>query len=261
MVKIGKILILGLLFILTLCVLKYLGYLDMKEPHFDYDWTHKWSDYDKKARIEADCNPIYKVHRKMGELSVWVWTVPNSCEQGLPHTRGIDVIAIPENYPKENLAPLMDHEYVHILQRLSPESWARFYRLKWFYNIYTAAPVGMPKELIALKRANPDTVNEPFACWKSRWWSVPVYISSSNLSLRKAQVKWWDQETGIVKSEPPEEWVVFFGNIVQSEHPHEISAEYLSGPLRLGKKPKNMPPGMAILANAWKTEAHFPVIS
>jgi hypothetical protein len=261
MVSIMHILIICFLFIFILVALKYLGYLDIKEPFFDYDWTDKWSEYDKKARLSADCKPIYKVHRKMGQQSVWVWTVPESCEQGLPHTRGIDVIAIPENYPKEQLPPLMDHEYIHILQRLMPESWARFYRIKWFYNIYNSAPVGMPQELIELRRANPDTANEPYACWKSRWWPIAVYPSKTDLSLRKAYVKWWDQETGVVKKMPPEDWTAFFGVINQSEHPHEISAEYLSGPLRLGKKPNNMPPGMAALAAAWKTDAQFPVIS
>jgi hypothetical protein len=247
------------LFILCLV----LGYFfrEIKEPYFDYDWSVNWSKYDKAARIDADCKPIYKIHRKMGEQSLWIWTTPKTCEQGLPHTRGIDVIAIPDGYPQEHLPPLLDHEHVHILQRLMPDSWAKFYQLKWFYRIYSEPPVGMPKELIKFRRANPDTANEPYCCWKSRWWPVAVYKSEKSLSLSGAPVKWWDQETGKISTEPPEAWVAFFGSVHQSEHPHEISAEYLSGPLRLGKRPETMPAGMKVLADSWKEGAQFPIIS
>jgi hypothetical protein len=244
--------------VLSLCLGYY--FLGTKEPYFDYDWSGKWSHYDRLARKDANCKPIYKVHRKIGEQSVWIWTTPKSCEQGLPHTRGIDVIAIPEGYPKDKLPPLLDHEHVHILQRLMPDSWAKFYEQKWFYRIYSEPPVGMPDELIKLRRSNPDTASEPYCCWKSRWWPVAVYKSKKSLSLGGAPVKWWDQETGEISLEPPEQWTAFFGSIHQSEHPHEISAEYISGPLRLGGKPESMPPGMKVLSDSWFEGAQFPTV-
>jgi hypothetical protein len=233
-----------------------------KEPFFDYDWSSSWSEYDKKARESADCKPIYKIHMKLGSISSWVWIVKKSCEQGLPHTRGHDVIAIPVNYPKELLPPLMDHERVHLLQRRMPDSWAKFYRIKWNYEIYNSPPFGMPDNLIKFRRANPDTENEPYVCWKSRYWSVPVYISESNLSLKEAPIKWWDQATNRVTDSAPEAWIDFFGEeIHQCEHPHELSAEYLSGPLRLGNRPAKMPDGMKLLAYAWNTtDPMFPSI-
>jgi hypothetical protein len=254
------VVIFALLFLIICLILGYFG-REAKEPYFDYDWSEKWSEYDKAARRGADCKPIYKDHRKIGEQSVWIWTTPKTCEQGLPHTRGIDVIAIPEDYPQENLPPLLDHEHVHILQRLMPDSWAKFYQLKWFYRIYSQPPVGMPKELIKLRRANPDTADEPYCCWKSRWWPVAVYKSEDSLSLSTAPVKWWDQDTGDISLKAPEQWTAFFGKVHQSEHPHEISAEYLSGPLRLGNRPEHMCPGMQVLADSWYEGAQFPRIS
>jgi len=232
------------------------------EPYFDYDWSSSWSEYDKKARESADCKPIDKIHMKLGSISSWVWIVKKTCEQGLPHTRGHDIIAIPINFPKDRLPPLMDHERIHLLQRRMPESWARFYRIKWNYEIYSSPPFGMPDYLIKYRRANPDTANEPYACWNSRYWSVPIYISESNLSLKDAPIKWWDQMTNKVLDSAPDEWVQFFGDdIHQCEHPHELTAEYLSGPLRLGKRPVNMPEGMKHLALAWSaSDPMFPEV-
>ena len=249
--------------ILAFCIfLYYYKPVQAKELYFDYDWSNSWSEYDKKAREGADCKPISKIHMKLGSVSSWIWNMPKSCEQGLPHTRGIDIIAIPVNFPQHKLPPLLDHERVHLLQRMMPDSWAKFYKLKWDYNIYNSAPFGMPNRLVKLRRANPDTVDSPFVCWRSRWWSIPVYVSETSLSLSDAPIKWWDQETGLITDDAPDEWIQFFGSdIHQCEHPHELTAEYLSGPLRLGKRPKKMPEGMRLLADAWSKDATFPQIN
>jgi len=230
---------------------------EIKEPYFDYDWSKSWSKYDKEARKNADCKPIDKIHLKLGNVATWVWIMPKSCEQGLPHTRGIDVIAIPLNFPQELLPPLLEHERIHLLQRMMPDSWAKFYRQKWDYTIYKEAPFGMPSDLVKFKRGNPDTSDAPFACWKSRYWSVPVY--STELSLKDAKIKWWDQETGSVSDAAPDEWTKFFGSMThQCEHPHELSAEFLSGPLRLGTKPTSSAEGIKRLYDNWVKDALFP---
>ena len=246
--------------ILTFSIFLYYYKLpENKEAYFDYDWSHKWSIYDREARKNADCKPINKIHMKLGPVSTWVWIVPKSCEQGLPHTRGVDVVAIPENFPKDKLPPVLDHEHIHLLQRMMPESWAKFYRLKWDYTIYNDAPFGMPSELTRLRRANPDTADTPYVCWRSRYWSVAVYPAIDKLKLKDAVVKWWDEKTGLIRDTAPDEWFSFFGDhINQSEHPHELSAEFLSGPLRMGARPSEMSPGLKALGDAWKLNAFYP---
>ena len=229
------------------------------DAFYNYDWSHSWSSLDKAARVDANCSPIVKIRRKMGSTDVWIWTVPKTCEQGLPHTRSIDVIAIPDGFPHSRLPSTLDHEKIHLLQRQMPESWARFYRIAWNYELYTAPPVGMPTELVEMLRANPDTADTPWCCWRGRWWSVPVYQSRKNLSLRDAPVKWWDAETGLISITPPEDWLRFFGSGVhQLEHPHEMTAEYLAGPLRGGKLPSGAPDGMIRLRDAWTDDSLFP---
>jgi hypothetical protein len=148
----------------------------------------------------------------------------------------------------------MVHEKVHLLQRLMPWQWARFYRIAWNYEIYSEPPVGIPSELIKMRRSNPDTASLPYACWNSRWWSVPVYNSETDLSLKNASVKWWDQMTNIIHMRPPDDWTAFFGDVNQEEHPHEISAEYLAS--------KNQPHSKAMkaLVISMKENAEFPEI-
>ena len=251
------VIFISLFIFLSLIYFLYFRNSEIKEPYFDYDWSNSWSKYDKEARKNADCKPINKIHLKLGNVSTWIWTMPKSCEQGLPHTRGVDVIAIPINFPQDRLPPLLDHERVHLLQRMMPDSWAKFYKQKWDYTIYKEPPFGMPSDLIKYKRGNPDTSDAPYACWKSRYWSVPIY--SAGLSLKDAQIKWWDQETGSVSDIAPDEWTVFFGKKThQCEHPHELSAEFLSGPLRLGAKPQESAKGIKRLYDSWSKDALFP---
>ena len=236
--------------------------VNQTDAFYNYQgWSHIWTDLDKAARQGADCTPITKIHRKMGSLSVWIWTMPKSCEQGLPHTRAIDVIAIPENFPGNLLPSTLDHEKIHLLQRQMPDSWARFYKLAWEYDLYTQPPQGMPSELIELRRSNPDTADSPWCSWRSRWWSIPVYKARDELSLKSAPIKWWDQQTKTLRNTPPEEWVQFFGEEVhQNEHPHEIAAEYLAGPLRNGQLPYKAPDAMIRLRSSWTEESLYPSI-
>jgi len=258
----GTLIIVGAIIIVLLVIAEKWTPRTRNEPFFDHDWSNKWSEYDAKAREGADCKPIYRIQRKMGQISTWVWVVPKTCEQGLPHTRAADVIAMPINLPKSRIPSIMEHEKIHLLQRRMPDSWARFYRQKWDYDLYREPPVGMPKDLIKMIRANPDTATDPWCCWRKRWWPVPVYKSISDLSLGGSVVKWWDQNTLKIVAAPPDEWKTFFGSdIHQSEHPHEISAEYLSGPMFNGIMPLLPSEAMVRLRTAWTEEDPlFPTI-
>jgi len=235
-----------------------LGYKAIDETYYDYDWSSSWSELDRRARLGADCKPLATIHRKFGKLSAWIYIVPDSCEQGLPHTRAVDVIAIPKSYPKDRLASTLDHEVVHLYQRLMPDSWAKFYKQKWNYDIYKESPVGMPEDLVKRKRANPDTALAPWCCWSNIYWPVSIY--ESDLSLSKAPTKWWNQENNTISTNAPDSWSAFFGpDINQLEHPHEISAELLAGPLK-ADLPNNASPAMILLKKAWNQDNMYPSV-
>lgn len=193
------------------------------------DWSKYWNVMDHKARKNEDCNPISKDYTKLGTIDTWIWVMPTNCENGMPHTRGIDIIAMPENFSKTLMAKTLEHEKIHLLQKRNPDKWKQFYSKYWNYEIYHVPPSGMPKELIEMKRANPDTAEEPYNCWKNNWWAIPVYKSVDNLNFRSSPVLWWDQSIDQIYNHPPKEWVDFFGtHVAQAEHPHEISAVYIA---------------------------------
>ena len=229
--------------------------------YFDYDWSNRWSDMDRKARAGHDCRPVYKVQRMLGEISTWIWMVPATCEQGLPHTRGIDVIALPVDLPKPHVARILAHEKIHLLQRMYGPSWKRFYRQKWNYEIYSEPPVGMPPDLITRRRGNPDTTDEPWCCWNRVWWPVAVYKEPLAPTLKDTVIQWWNSETGTIQVNAPDNWLEFFGRgIHQNEHPHEITAEFLSGPLYNNSEPSNPSPAMLILQKNWTADADAPLV-
>ena len=173
-------------------------------------WSGNWNELDFQARENANCEPIEKKFVNFGNISSWIWTVPDSCEQGLPHTRYKDVIAMPEGY-YGNYDKTIEHEKIHLYQRTYPKEWLRFYKNYWYYDIYTTPPKFMPQELIQKRRSNPDTGIEPWCCWKNRWWSVPIYRSNS-FSLSAAPIVWYDQQENKILESPPHEWIKFFGN-------------------------------------------------
>uniref|UniRef100_A0A6C0DVG8 Uncharacterized protein n=1 Tax=viral metagenome TaxID=1070528 RepID=A0A6C0DVG8_9ZZZZ len=248
--------ILGVTVYLVYSALKLLPKLGTKAEYFDYDWSHKWSTLDRKAREGNDCKAVYTVQRKLGHVSTWIWMMPKTCEEGLPHTRGIDVIALPVDLPKHRVEHIIAHEKIHLLQRMYGESWRRFYRQKWHYEIYSEPPVGMPAELIERRRANPDTADAPWCCWKNHWWPVAVYSDVNRPTLKATVIRWWDSTTGRITEAAPEDWTAFFGPYVnQNEHPHEITAELLSGPLQ-----PDAPPATTLLRQSWSENADAPTV-
>ena len=227
--------------------------------YFDYDWSDKWTALDKVARKGQDCKPGIKIHRKLGHVSAWIWMMPRSCEEGLPHTRGIDVVALPSDMDPRRFEHILDHEKIHLLQRMYPDSWAKFYRQLWDYEIYNKPPVGMDPKLVEMARGNPDTADQPWCCWRKRWWSVPVYVSRDKPTIRNTRIKWWNQDDRKTYDSAPDEWVAFFGSqIHQGDHPHEISAELLSGPLMNGAIPPDAPPAYIVLRRNWVEDFDYP---
>ena len=197
--------------------------------YYDKLWSRNWSSLDYKARENANCEPIKKQFKKLGAINSWVWTMDKSCENGLAHTRASNIIALPENLEINQINRTIEHEKIHLHQRRNPNAWKNFYKKYWDYEIYKLPPLLMPSELIVMKRANPDTDDAPYACWKNKWWSIPIYKSYDDLKFMNCIIKWWNQETNEILNDPPDEWNKFFGyHVSQTEHPHEISAEYIT---------------------------------
>jgi hypothetical protein len=201
-----------------------------EDDPLDLPWIASWSDADRAARYGQNCRVTYT---EAGPCNTMIQTVSASCESGMPHTRAGDRIILPESIQLPDREGILRHELIHILQHRHPDNWLAFYRRNWSFTFASAAPQGMPQDIQAARRSNPDTWDVrsggPWACWMNRWWPVAVYRDPADPQLRDAQTVWWDSASGEVLREPPADWTAFFGRPSQDEHPHELAAVMLAG--------------------------------
>lgn len=205
---------------------------DVSPPELDprdIPWVESWSAADHAARDGNNCN----VHgQELGPDGTFIHTVSKTCEAGMAHTRAGDRIVMPDSIPMAMWADTLRHEMFHIYQRRWPAEWREFYRRQWRFEFHEEPPADMPASVIGARRSNPDTwdpaTGGPWACWKGRYWPVPVYRDPQRPQLRDARTVWWDATMRKVLLEPPADWVAFFGRPDQEEHPHEIAAVLLA---------------------------------
>jgi len=192
----------------------------------DLPWIASWSAADRFARQGHNCAVKYTTK---GQDGTTIITTSKSCEAGMPHTRAGNRIIIPDSIPEPLRDEIIEHELVHVYQRRFPEPWATFYRRNWSFVLHKAPPASMPASVREARRANPDTFELPWPCWKERIWPVPVYTNPKTPSLREARTVWWDDQQRKLLLEPPAEWTAFFGSQSQDEHPHEMAAVMIVG--------------------------------
>jgi hypothetical protein len=209
---------------------------------------------DKKARESQTCS-ILQTFDDAELPQARIQLMNSSCEGGLPHTVGTTAIRISDTVwseaSAERRADILRHERVHLLQRRYPDEWEHFYEQQWGYRISLQPPASMPAEILEQTRGNPDTFPKRWACWRKRYWFVPVYTDCHAPNIREATVRVWDSETRQWLKEPPTEWKLTFCTERgvcpnQSEHPAEIAAEYWTDIGRPDDKWKTAPAAFSI---------------
>lgn len=154
-----------------------------------------------------------------------------TADAGLPHTRPPNFVCVPAYYPMNNETLL--HELLHLHQRNHSNEWdQKFSAQGW-------AP--FPEESIPDRwkrrcRLNPDTLSQRFYSWENQWVPLPMFEREDKPDLRECIVRWWDQKSGSLTTEPPNSFVAAFGkNHPQPEHPREVSAVILARQFRESK--------------------------
>ncbi len=177
--------------------------------------------------ITDECSVLQTID--LGDVRVQI--VDDTCKEGLPHTtdaRTIRMTASIWGDPKRS-DEIMTHERVHLRQKSALADWNKFYADAWGYKCVARAPADIPRELVARLRPNPDTADAPWAIWRDRWIFFPAF--TENGTLRDAEVIVWDTEHHR-QTQIPDNWRALFcgsgGCPHQYEHPHEISAEWLT---------------------------------
>lgn len=191
----------------------------------DLPWIASWSPADRYARKGQICDILTE---EQGPHGTTIYTVKESCEAGMAHTRPGDRIILPDTIPFAFRQDTITHEMYHIWQRRRPDLWRSFYTQQWGFEFADGPPSDMPPSVVTARRSNPDTWDSPWVRWQRRYWPVCVYRDPSTPALRDATVVWWDDSDRTLLTAPPASWIAFFGRPAQEEHPHELAAVLLT---------------------------------
>lgn len=215
--------------IIILFIILYTIYNLQSSKNENFSWSEKWSKLDFQVRKNNNCNPINIIDMNKYKI----WTMPESCEDGLPHTRYKDVIAMPINYSGEyNIT--IEHELVHLQQRKNLNKFLSFYSKYWNFEQYNKnLEKNIPKKFIENRRSNPDTIDTIWVIFLNKWLVVPIYNNS--MTIKNATIIFYNINTKEELEYPPKEWIDFFGETTQPEHPHEISATYIASYIKNNK--------------------------
>jgi hypothetical protein len=163
-------------------------------------------------------------------LEIKIICAPDQAEGGMPHTRPGGIICIPRNYSNTAFQKMMIHEVVHILQRRYYDSFMKFMKENWDFRLVTRDEFQrLPEALLMRRRINPDTFSCPFLIWRNEW--IPIIVFNNHTDgprLTSTYIVWWNVKSKMGINAVPSDWIDFFGNVSQAEHPFEIAAWYLS---------------------------------
>jgi hypothetical protein len=176
----------------------------------------------------SDCKVVTTISTPDGLVEI----IDPKCKEGLPHTTDKNTIRMTKSiWDSHRRDEVLVHERIHLSQKQDPEIWAEFYRRYWDYEIFAQPPTSIPQKYIDNLRPNPDTDNAPWAVWRKRYLFFPNYENPALPTLKNPEILVWDiQEKRVVSV--PAEWSALFcvDGICpnQYEHPHELSAEFLT---------------------------------
>ena len=181
----------------------------------------------KPANVSKSCIVEERIPTSNGIIEI----VDKECQEGLPHTYDENTIRLTRSmYESSHVDDVLIHERVHLDQKRNPSDWLQFYKTYWKYTVSLSPPNNIPHHYILSLRPNPDTDDSPWVTWNNRYVFFPT--SSANNKLKDAKVTIWDLQLNRIVDIPLEWKEMFCSEKLacphQYEHPHEISAEFLT---------------------------------
>lgn len=148
-----------------------------------------------------------------------------SADSGMPHTRSRDVICFSSDTNSNRITTTLLHEGMHLEQKKNPELWKSYHIKQGWWPVPASY---LPERWVARCRINPDTLDLPFWSWQTNYVPLPLFANEARPTLTDCPIRWFDMRNQTLLSEPPESFVIRYGNIGQPEHPNETSAIELS---------------------------------
>lgn len=145
-------------------------------------------------------------------------------EQGMPHTHGKNIYYSDLLFQSsiEEIAEILIHERIHVLQRILPGVFHDMYIHLLGYEHY---PQNFQTKL---QRSNPDTFDFPVYTFQGRVL-IMEYNSINPSSLHDCTLRVYDPTSGLLASESESTSLIRrmqerFPNVHQLEHPNEVTA-------------------------------------
>ena len=152
-----------------------------------------------------------------------------SADSGFPHTRPSDLVCLPGSSSAITCDTFV-HELWHLHQRAHYREWTAFFEKKWKWRIYSGP---LNPDLEAVRRFNPDTLEDPLWIWDNEWIPICVFLNPNSPSFDNTGVWFVNAKSGRHSKELPESMRAFFSSSLSSfayEHPCETSAYMITGP-------------------------------
>lgn len=152
-----------------------------------------------------------------------------SADGGMPHTRPDAVICYPDISKTFSVSTLL-HELWHVHQRQYIGWWQQvFQRLGW-----EPWSGDLPLPLETHRRFNPDTIDHPLWCFRRTWVPVPVFQDVARPKVTEVSIWFYHVSLKYHVKQIPKEMEEEYHSLPQSayEHPRELTAYFLSDPVR-----------------------------
>lgn len=137
------------------------------------------------TRVIVEANKLTTPYKNLQQLEWRIVKVKNTVEYGLPHTIGNMIVINRDTLlrPEKELVKTMIHEKLHIYQRMNSASARQWITQNGFRALLPSEFATLNKELLQLRRSNPDLDTNTYVHIKSNLVLRQLYNSNMPTSI------------------------------------------------------------------------------
>jgi hypothetical protein len=137
------------------------------------------------TRVVEEANKLTTSYKNLQQLQWRIAKVKNTVEYGLPHTMGNMIVINRDTLlrPEKELINTMIHEKIHIYQRMNITSTREWVTKVGFRTLLPSEFATLNKDLLQLRRSNPDLDTNTYTHIKSNLVLRQLYNSNTPTSI------------------------------------------------------------------------------